>query len=180
MKILSKLNNKKGLTLMELIVGMLMFSIIAVAVSMTLAPTLFAYMRANDFAEYNSLIDNIANQIISDMSQSTVAPPAAELDLWVENEARGITITMNTRIVRYTIDNGALMKESSGTVSPVFSDDFYKRKNVSFMLTIPDSINTDEMTAYILTVRLREDSDPASAFELSREYAIRPLMLNQR
>ena len=69
MKALVKaVKNKKGLTLMELIVGILMFSIISVAISMLLAPILSSYARANDFAEYNALLDNIANQIIDDIS----------------------------------------------------------------------------------------------------------------
>ena len=172
--------SKKGLTLMELIVGMLMFSIIGVAVSLTLAPTLMAYTRANDFAEYNTLLDNVANQIINDLSQLTQTPVIAQDD---------ITITTSKVKVRYFIENGILMKEIAGNVPwPVFADDFYKRKDVSFTVTSSGTVSPGFATTtslgapytLTLTVRLTERvPDGNAAFELERDYAVRPLMLNQ-
>ena len=188
------LKSKKGFTLMELIVGILMFSIIAIVVSTALSPTLFAYMRANDFAEYNSLLDNIANQIINDLNQSTEeprfiaatggapVPPGG----WAVDNTRRLVITTNTRTIAYTIRNtqpgagGVLQREGVNATGvaqlfDVFSEDFYKRKSVSFAFAQPDPTEN----VFILTIRLRENSNLGNIFEIDREYAVRPLMLNQ-
>jgi len=167
------LKSKKGLTLIELVVGLVIFSIISVAVSASLAPTLFAFMRANDFAEYNILLDNIANQIISDLSQSTVEPDFPEAGEWPEgwNE---LTITQLAAIVNYAIDrpeSGLLTKEMSGITWEVFPDDFYNRKTVAFKIA-----NVEDSSSYILTIRLQNTNGD---FVIEREYAVRPLILNQ-
>jgi len=181
MRLLKKLKNKKGLTLLELIVGLLIFSIIAVAVSTTLAPTLFAYMRANHFAEYNTLLDNLANQIISDISQANSLIDTNELDVLITGTGDQITISTPTRVIRYTVNAGILQKATgNGDYFDVFSRDFYNRKDLSIRLNQVDNSGGSIGTAYILTVRLRENSTPGSTFEIEREYAVRPLILNQK
>jgi len=180
MKMIKKLlKNKKGFTLIELIVGLVIFGIISVAVSASLAPTLFAFMRANDFAEYNILMDSIANRIINDLSQSTEPPVFDEAGDWPEGW-NDITIIKSASILRYTIDDvaanrGMLMIETGGKEFLVFPDDFYKRKTVAFKL---ETISTDPNgpVAYLLTVRLENTNGD---FSVEREYAVRPLILNQ-
>jgi len=162
---------------MELIVGMLMFTIISITVSMLLAPILSSYTRANDFAEYNALLDNIANQIISDLSQSRQVPPPdiiLDADEWAEDDYGDfVTITTRNGVIVYSVNYGRLQRNGRD----VFAEDFYKRKHVSFMLEANDD---DNPTAYTLTVRLTEAREPgAASFEIQREYAVRPLMLNQ-
>jgi len=168
------LKSTKGFTLIELIVGLVIFGIISVAVSALLAPTLFAFMRANDFAEYNILLDNIANQIISDLSQSTEPPVFTEGGDQPDATWNDVTIAKPAARVRYTVagtgNRGVLQREINGETFNVFTEDFYRRKLVSFKL------NTFDENSYILTVRL----DHANGnFEIQREYAVRPLILNQ-
>lgn len=177
MKILRRLKNKKGFTLVELIVGIIIFAIISLAVSMLLTPTLFAYMRANDFAEYNSLLDNIANQIISDLSQSTAPPnPVPATD--------AVTIITRTRNFNYIVNaDGVLQLEGVNVAGnpeffDVFTADFYKRKRVSFTITADPAVPF----VYLLTVTLTGDDGQGQGnqgFEISRDYAVRPIMLNQ-
>ena len=163
------LKSKKGFTLIELIVGLVIFGIISTAVATLLAPTLFAFMRANDFAEYNILLDNIANQIISDLSQSTDEPEFQEGSELPGATWNNVTITKQATRVRYTVNGGVLQREINGETSPVFSEEFYRRKLISFKL------NTVDENSYRLTVRL----DHANGnFEIQREYAVRPLILN--
>jgi len=175
------LKSKKGFTLIELIVGLAIFAIISAAVSASLAPTLFAFMRANDFAEYNILLDSIANQILNDLSQSTDPPDFPDAGNWPDGW-NDITITKSTSWVRYTIDNaganrGMLMKETGGGEIPVFPEEFYKRKIVAFKLNLnPISTEPDGPVAYTLTVRLENINGD---FLLEREYTARPLILNQ-
>ena len=174
MKMIKKLlKSKKGFTLIELIVGLIIFGIISTAVAAVLAPTLFAFMRANDFAEYNILLDNIANQIISDLSQSTEPAPdfkegsdQPDDDTW-----NNVTITMPVARVHYTVAGGILHRGINGEEPlEVFTEEFYKRKLVSFKL------NTIAENCYILTVRLVHEN---GNFEIERKYAVRPLILNQ-
>ena len=191
---MKSLKNKKGFTLMELVVGILMFTIISITISMLLAPILSSYARANDFAEYNALLDNIANQIIDDMSQSTLPPVFLAGEEWSENNPDRnnpepfLTVHTHSRTIRYAVINNVLEREglvevrdALGNITsveqhwfPVFAEDFYKRKLVSFRI-VPD--NTTSATAYILTVRLTEDRG-AAPFQIERDYAVRPLVLN--
>jgi hypothetical protein len=162
---------------------MVMFVIISITVSMVLAPTLNAYMRANDFAEYNALLDNIANQIIVDLSQSVNDEdfPVFINGVWFEeNDGEFLAIKTRSRIVRYAVFNGVLQVEAVGENNApiwrdVFSPDFYKRKLASFMIEADNPANP---TAFILTVKLRENSTLGDLFEIERQYVVRPLMLN--
>ena len=167
------LKSKKGFTLVELLVGLVIFGIISVAVAASLAPTLFAFMRANDFAEYNILLDNIANQIINDLSQSTEEPEFAEAGDWGSAGWNDLSITKHAVRVRYTVGGaGILLRDLGGDPFPVFSEEFYKRKTVAFKL---NTFSTDPL-AYTLTVRLENINRD---FDIEREYAVRPLILNQ-
>jgi prepilin-type N-terminal cleavage/methylation domain-containing protein len=175
------LKNKKGFTLMELVVGMVIFAIISVAVSASLAPTLFAFMRANDFAEYNILMDSIANQIINDLAQSTEPPDFDdEAGDWPEGW-NNVLITKSASRVRYTIEataanRGMLVIETGGNASLVFPEEFYKRKTVAFKLEALDTDPDDPIVAYNLTVRMESLNGD---FLVERVYAVRPLILNQ-
>jgi len=181
-KLTKILKNKKGLTLIELVVGLIIFGIISVAISMVLAPTLFAYMRASDFAEYNALLDNVANHIISDISQITEQINEDEMGVWIDNRDNNGTMTLqqSTQIVRYSVDNaGVLVKLNSlGDPHPVFSEDFYKNKNISIKVDPSDTNATTGDTAYILTIRLTENNAMSNLFQIEREYAVRPLIIN--
>jgi len=167
------LKNKKGFTLMELIVGMVIFAIISISISMVLTPTLSAFRRANDFAEYNALLDNIANQIIGDLSQS-VREPDFEPDVDIDDNV--LTIHLNAKVVRYYINNGVLWREVGDTAMPVFTEDFYHRKSLSIAFAPVDADDTD-FVSYTLTITIRENG--GAGFEVSRDYVIRPLLLNQ-
>jgi len=161
------LKDKKGLTLIEVLVGCMMFAIITIAVSTVLAPTLMAYVRANNFAEYNTLVDNVANQILSDLSRSTRAPEPVPSDWDME-----IKVNLHTHTVRYAVMGGILYRAENDVFLPVFTSEFYKGKSLSF------KIDSDIDGSYILTVRISEITTGGGAgFELEREYAVRPLAL---
>ena len=159
------LKNKNGMTLIEMIVSMVLFVIVAATVSAILVPMLKVYAKANEFAECNTLLDNIANQIISDLSDATV-----ELeDLGAGNE---ISITIdNPEDVKYSVDSdsGVLLKNDI----PVLTKTYYKNKSVSFVC---NSASTDSGTAYTLTVIILSDRHGEM---MRRKYVVRPLALNQ-
>lgn len=160
---MKNLKEKKGMTLIELIVGMMMFAILTAAVSAVLVPMLRVYARANEFAECNTLLDNVANQIIKDLSNAT-----KELDLSADET---ILITIELDEIIYTVDNsnGVLLKNGI----PVLSKSYYKNKSVNFSCV---SISSSAGTAYMLTVIISSDENGEM---IRRDYAVKPLALNQ-
>ena len=180
MKSLSKtLKTNKGMTLMELVVGIFMFAIISIAVSVILAPILSSFSKANDFAEYNALLDNIANHLINDLSQSTSEPLFAEGVMAEDDDGIFLTVTTQNRVIRYAVMGGILQREgldaaNNTVLLDVFSEDFYRRKLVSFII---ETDETPDINAYYITVRLTEAGN--AGFEIQRRYAVRPLIMNQ-
>jgi len=152
--------NKKGVTLMEVIIGTLLFALVTITVATVLAPVMLTFKRANDIAEYNLLLDNIGNHITSDIAQASKVVPVIG----------GLTLTINSIEVTYTFPAGILLKNEK----EVLSADYYDRKTISFSVDDTDSPNI------IVTVTIipsgRTDRSGAS---LSRDYAVRPLMISK-
>ena len=72
--------NSKGMTLIELLVGLFVFSIIAVSVLTVLVSSLGAYMRARDYAEVNTLMDNLSALVMDSISGMTFYPEQLIID----------------------------------------------------------------------------------------------------
>jgi len=75
-----KLKNKKGMTLIELMVGMLIFSMLGASASVILAPTMRVAFGAIDLAENNSLLALMSSELLSDMKR------AVNMTVTVDNE----------------------------------------------------------------------------------------------
>jgi prepilin-type N-terminal cleavage/methylation domain-containing protein len=149
---LKRLNNKKGVTLTELIVAMLVMSIIMLSVTSVFMPMYNAYVHANDMAEINNLHNALSSVIMNDIENAW--------DIgWVGGTR---TLSIATRVnaapnVIYTIDNGRLMRNGS----EVFDERFYRRNAVNI------GYRRDGDIAYVmLTVN-----------GYNREYAARPVGL---
>jgi len=70
--------SKRGFTLIEVLVVCVLFAIIAVTAISVLSPMLRAYARANEIAEYNLLLDNVGNTIVSSMMQAAEVSDIAD------------------------------------------------------------------------------------------------------
>lgn len=117
------LKNKHGMTMIELIVGMLVFSIIAISVSTILVPTLRAYAKANDLAEINTLLDNLSAEILDDISRAD--------KVTLSGGSTNLRIETNVNTVIYDIgasapNEGLLCRDGT----PVLHEDYYKGKTV--------------------------------------------------
>jgi len=158
---LSILINKKGISLIEILVGSIMFAIVFLTVFSALAPMMMAYYRANDFAEYNTLLDSVGNRIVAEM---TNASEITDLD--------PLTMTTHSGKVIISVDlDGLLLKNNA----PVFPRGFYKGKSIDF--EIQDE--GDEVYAVIVTVMPNTGGGAgATGAEISREYALRLWMLS--
>ena len=158
----SILNNKKGLSLMEILIGSLLFGLVVMTVFTVLAPMMRSARIANDFAEYNQILDSIGNRITSEMAQSEVTATVAN----------SVTMTQNSETVVFTIDSGRLQRSLNGAEpAPVFPNDFYRGKTVSFTIL-------DESPNFTVTVRVESVGGIfATAAVRERLYAVRPLLM---
>jgi type II secretory pathway pseudopilin PulG len=167
--VLKTLKSNKGLTLVEMIIGIVMITIITGMVAAIFVPMLRIYARANEFAEYGSLLDTVANQMISDMSKAT-----AEIDFDGDTLTIPIgTVTATYSLIPDDVDGFVDLWWNNGLL---FNRSFYKNKRVAFEL---NDISTPDFTAYELTVILLPfDSDGDDADVLThRTYTVKPLAI---
>ena len=156
------LKNKKGMTLIEIIVGSMLFVLVVVTVFTVLSPMMLAYSRANDLAEYNMLLDDIGNRIVNDIAQ------ASEI-----TQLNPLTMTIDSVQVTYSIENGSLFRQTGTTPSiPVFHPDFYRGKQTSI-----EASGTAPNFTLEVTISSPSGGQGASGAVITREYAVRPLLM---
>jgi len=151
------LNNKKGMTLIELLIGSLLFAVVMATATAVLAPMMQTLSRANDLAEYNILLDNVGNKLASEIAQASEIKSEDPLRLVIQG-----------KIIEYTVHNGSL--ERNGL--PVFPPGFYEGKSISFKIT---AVAPDVFIA--VTVIPSDDGRGVSAATITRTYAVKPLIM---
>ena len=167
------LKNKKGLTLVELIIGMVVLSIILIMASAVLLPTLQFQRRANELAEQNALLDNLANQIVYDLSRAVepVLFSGGVLKIPVGAAGGGEVI--------YTVNSiGLIERQTAGEAiaQPLLPNRFHRGlmvDNIS-LVQVDDTDLDIPGIVYELTVSLVNDNTT-----FTRDYIVRPLGLNQ-
>ncbi|MCL1822787.1 MAG: hypothetical protein FWG44_01160 [Oscillospiraceae bacterium] len=173
MRKLSNLKSKKGMTLVELLTGIAMLSFLMIMITSILMPTSRVQSRVIDLAEMNTLLDNVSNPIIKDLSSATSVVPGSMIfgadDL--------VRIPIGNTWVEYTVDpaSGILMRETNrdGGVSRfVLSPAYYRNKSITFAVT---DAGLTSGTGFILTVIILSDTGEELA---DRSYAIKPLAVN--
>ena len=157
---------KKGLTLVELIIGMVVLSIIIGMATAVMAPMMQFQRRSNELAEQNTLLDNLANHIIYDVSMAVEDMPSSQsgtLNIPVAAGGGGP--------VAYTLDNGIIWRNQADVNVPLLPEGFSRNMNVTVLALnqIPDANGT----AFMLTIELSNENR-----RFTRDYAVRPLALN--
>ena len=162
-KVLRKiLISNKGMSLVELIIGMFIFSVVVTSAIAIMVPILRTMARANQLAEVNPLLDNIANQIIRDLSASTLAP------IYDDNE---LFITIDgSDSVEFTIEDDILIRNGDA----VLPSQFYKGNALSFTVDEKEDEDNEIGLVYELTIILTDTTGAV----FSRTYDVRPLVLN--
>ena len=159
--------NSRGLTLLELIIAMLVLSIIMTVAFSMFAPMFRAYERANNLAEVNSLMDNVAALIIDDLANATEAPDDSVTHLrfrttyFVEFAARPANQDSDQLVISKQIRN-------SEPWIPVLPVMYYKGN--SMIIEYIDITNTG-VIIFELTLRSPDD------WVRTKEYAVRPVGL---
>lgn len=169
MKIILK--NKSGMTLIEMIVAVLIVSILSVAVVSVLVPTLKTYTKANELAELNSILSIAGTEITTEMSRAVIAPS-------IESDGRKINIPVKeSNSVTYFLNNGILMKQLDNNTSVhAIPKDVYNGKSLDVKYR-KVKLASGDGTAYMVDISVLNRENRAL---LSRTFAVKPLVLNQR
>lgn len=165
------LKSRKGMTLIELTIGLVVFSIIILAVSATLTPTLRAYYNATELAEVNNLLDSLSAELLSDAAGAKTNF-AGNSNLSVSGSPGAQTLTIGP--VSYSVDaSGVLQRRGSdGIDRPVLDAGFYKNKQLTVDYTL-DEIPGSPVT---LTVRMTLTRTGGSLLA-ARDYTVVPIGL---
>jgi prepilin-type N-terminal cleavage/methylation domain-containing protein len=181
--VLRRTLNKKGVTLMEMVIALVVLSVILVAVTAVFAPILRTYLITTDYAEGNTILDNIATSILDDLanaiditpatgttpgntmtiifSKNAVGAPTRDVAFHIPNEAGNV----NNGIIMW---HEPFVAGSALNPRPLFHRNFYSGKEVVM------SWNFDAATGVIeLTLELAADG---WAME-PRTYSARPVGL---
>jgi len=167
---------KKGVSLMEIIVGMLLFGMVVMTMTAAISPLMLAYNRANDLAEYNQILDAIGNRITSDMAKaSSIDPFTSDTDSLTNN----ITMVIDNITVRYSLNaNGQLHIQRGSSVAtletatPVYQQEFYRGKSIGIAAT-------GTSPNFFLEVTVTStDSGRHTGSKITRPYAVQPLLMS--
>ena len=116
------LRSKRGVTLTELIVAMLVFSILLLTASAVFSPMLRVYYQTVDFAETNPLLDEISNVMLADINEATQITVTGGV-LEVTRKRAGFA----AYTVQFLFDNnGFLCRSVNGTSVPVYDPQYYR------------------------------------------------------
>jgi prepilin-type N-terminal cleavage/methylation domain-containing protein len=159
-----RLLRRKGLTLMEMLMAMLVLSIITVAVSSVFMPVYMIYARANDLSEINTLLDNLSAVIMGDVEDATE----------VEAAPFKITFGGSPAAVYSIVDEsdhpaavGYLYRDDGVVEGKVLEPAFYKGKRVAIAHGEAGGLVTVTLTLY-----------SNGTVMASRSYAARPLAMS--
>lgn len=173
----TKLKSNSGMTLVETIVALLLFTVLATMVSTIMIPVLNTYMRANDLAELTVLVENIGSEIVDDLKQSTAL---AEI-----TGGNAIKVKIESNTVEYKIDEGVLKKkfttndpsfdvDSHGAeFYPVFHEKYYRGKK----LNIAYSVSGGEKPIYKVEITITNKDGLTRV--VGNTFTAKPLVLNQ-
>ena len=160
--------NTKGLTMIELLVALFVFSVIAISVITVFVSAIGAYVRARDFAEVNSLMDSLSALIMDDVMSAT----ATMTDIDPPDPFPGdyLFTIYTTHYIVYNIyptatSDGVRVITRNGT--PVLAANFYR----SILLDEVTLDITDGIATLTLTVL------PGGGAPQTRSYTARPVGL---
>lgn len=157
--------NKNGFTLLELIVSIMVLSLIMIAITTVFTPALQAFSRANNLAEANTLLDNVATLVMDDVINATEVIPGTGT----------FTVKASHNFLYYTNGEGILCRSMPGYDSPVLPRDYYKYKGQGSEQTVFSVTASCAVRDGLVTITLTLTSD--SGWSLTRDYTAKPVGL---
>jgi type II secretory pathway component PulJ len=174
-KLLKILKDKRGATLMELVVGMIISVIILGAASAVMVPMMQTFARTNNLAETNKLLDTLSGYVIADINRASST----------SIEAGNLRIVTNVETFEYYINNDILWRRAAQAFdvaaptwirqSAVLERDFYRNKTLQVGYLDPDEnpLPDGEVTgAFFIRLTITDNRDGLMG---ERDYAVNPL-----
>ena len=171
------LNNNKGLTLFEMLLAMIVFAVITLAAVSVFAPAINTYVRANNLAEVNTLLDNVAGLIMEDVASMT--------DEITGGPQLPFTI-FTTRDVVYNVNTDGMITRNGVAL---FDEGFLRRMSMSAELAevhdfaegevhdFLDGMDDDELSAFDGVFALRLTLNADDGWTTTRYYMARPVAM---
>ena len=156
------LKNNKGITLVEVIVSMVIFSIIFTSVTAILVAFTRNFAFINELSETNAMLDNLTREMLSDIREAqSIEISSSEITIEKKSSEK-----KSSYYVVYDLgtgeNNGLLCKDEA----PVLGRSYYRGRTVSTL----EYFDEDE---YII-VRIELSSSKSSKVT-GRDYAVKPL-----
>ena len=179
MRIKKIAQDKRGISLVEIMVGMLIFSIISMTIIVIMFPTLNSINKTKDLSEMGIFADNISAQIINDTKMANI------IELSKESEP-GDTLTLvnQEHTIVYKVIDGRIkrnydaQKNEDGAMifNDLVSSKYYENKSVNVSYdTITKDVGTKTITlgCKIKIEVLNKEGETA----ITREYSVLSLVI---
>jgi len=190
MKLIRRIPGKKGVTLIELIIAMLVMAIIMIAATSIFAPMLQAYQRANNLAEVNTILDNISALVMSDVVSATEIEPPGRPAVLPGGLTRLFSIRTSFYIDYYIDNDGILWRDVQSLDEPsiLLPLHFYRfwGDTTIFRVEVDPADPTDPALTRLesdangmvtFTLTIRNQVDGINGWSRSRTYTARPIGL---
>lgn len=168
---------KKGVTLVEIIVTLVLSVIIMTSVAAVLPRVLNLMRYTNSMAEKNTMLNQISNTILDDVRSTTAPLTFLQTDQ--------VDIPLSNGLVTYQIGvvNGlsVLLRNDE----QVLASDYYRDKQITFSVsevsqaTSDVQATTDTHVSYELSLTIKPKEGRSGA-PLTRTYIVTPLIENQK
>ena len=179
MRIKKLAQDKRGISLVEIMVGMLIFSIISMTIIVIMFPTLNSINKTKDLSEMGIFDDNISAQIINDTKMANI------IELSKKSEP-GDTLTLvnQEHTIVYKVIDGRIkrnydaQKNEDGAMifNDLVSSKYYENKSVNVSYdTITKVVGTKTITlgCKIKIEVLNKEGETA----ITREYSVLSLVI---
>ncbi|MCL2865997.1 MAG: prepilin-type N-terminal cleavage/methylation domain-containing protein [Lachnospiraceae bacterium] len=156
---------KQGITLVEVIVAMALSAIIMAAVASLLPSILRIYDSANQIAERNTLLNNVANRMVGDMADARQIIPGEDT----------LTIRTGSEQIVYTMIGNRIERQMGSEVAvDILPANYNRNMSVDFACKEIEATDGVLEKGYILTLTVTNSKNDGT---LEREYAVLPLAL---
>ena len=179
MRIKKLAQDKRGISLVEIMVGMLIFSIISMTIIVIMFPTLNSINKTKDLSEMGIFADNISAQIINDTKMANI------IELSKESEP-GDTLTLvnQEHTIVYKVIDGRIkrnydgQKDEGGTkiFNDIVSSKYYENKGVEVSYeAIIKTVKSETVTVgcKVKLKILNKEKETA----ITREYSVLSLVI---
>lgn len=182
--------DNRGITLVEIMVGMLIFAIITMTVIVIMYPTLNSIYKTRELSEMGMFADNIAAEISNDIKMAeSIEVKKAEASK--SDSVDTLTLTIHENKIIYSIIEGRIKRNyndatttnDDGTISLGYSDvvssKYYENKSVGVSYSyINKTIEGKDVPVgcEINIEVMNKEKEPV----IKREYSVMSLILQDR